>query len=78
MRNQILVGLSHVSSQPAIIPSSRSMLSRDKPLPQNTWNSSRLQEHVFGDQFSTLINFEIILKELIQSGELQRESGSVP
>ena len=30
--------LSHVSSQPAIIPSSRSMLSRDKRLPLNTWD----------------------------------------
>ena len=39
--------------QPAIIPSSRSMLSRDKRLPLNTWNSSRLQENVCGNQFST-------------------------
>ena len=70
--------LSHVSSQPAIIPSSRSMLSRDKRLPLNTRNSSGLQENVFGNHFSTLINSEIILKELIQSGEIQRESGSVP
>ena len=70
--------LSHVSSQPAIIPSSRSMLSRDKRLPLNTWSSSGLQENVFGNQFSTLINTEIILKELIQSGERQGESVSVP
>ena len=45
--------LSHVSSQPAMIPSSRSMLSRDKRLPLDTWNTSVLQENVFGDQFST-------------------------
>ena len=57
--------LSHVSSQPAIIPSSRSVLSRDKRLHLNTWKSSGLQENVFGNQFSTLINPEIILKELI-------------
>ena len=32
--------LSHVSSQPVIIPSSRAMLSRDKRLPLDTWNQS--------------------------------------
>ena len=45
--------LSHVSSQLAMIPSSRSMLSRDKRLPFDTWNSPGLQENVFGHQFST-------------------------
>ena len=39
--------LSHVSSQPAMIPSSRSILSRDKRLPLDTWNQSGLQENVF-------------------------------
>ena len=39
--------LSHVSSQPAMIPSSRSMLLRDKRLPLDTWNQSGLQENVF-------------------------------
>ena len=32
--------LSHVSSQPAMIPSSRALLSRDKRLPLDTWNQS--------------------------------------
>ena len=36
--------LSHVCSQLAMIPSSRSMLSRDKRLPLDTWNQSRVQE----------------------------------
>ena len=45
--------LSHVSSQPAMIPSSRSLLSRDKRLPIDTRNQSGLQENVFGNQFST-------------------------
>ena len=36
--------LSHVPSQPAAIPSSRSMLSRDKCLPTDTWNTSGLQK----------------------------------
>ena len=43
--------LSHVSRQPEMIPSSRSLLSRDKRLPLDTWNQSGLQENVFGNQF---------------------------
>ena len=39
--------LSYVSSQHAMIPSSRSVLSRDKRLPLDTWNTSGLQENVF-------------------------------
>ena len=45
--------LSHISSQLAMIPSSRSLLSRDNRLPLDTWYQSGLQENVFGDQFST-------------------------
>ena len=45
--------LSHVSSQPVMIPSSRSLPGRDKRLPLDTWNQSGLQENVFGNQFST-------------------------
>ena len=45
--------LFHVSSQPVMIPSSRSLLSRDKRLPLDTWNQFRLQENVVGNQFST-------------------------
>ena len=44
---------SQVSSQPAMSPSSRALLSRDKRLPLDTWNQSGLQENVFGNQFST-------------------------
>ena len=46
-------GLSHVPSQPEVIPSSSSMLSRDKRLPFDTWNAFGLQENVLGNQFST-------------------------
>ena len=35
--------LFYVPSQPAAIPSSRSMLSRDERLPLDTWNTSGLQ-----------------------------------
>ena len=41
--------LSHVSSQPVMIPSSRALLSRDRRLPLDTWNQSGLQENVFGN-----------------------------
>ena len=41
------VRLSCVYSQPAMIPSSRSTLSRDKRLPLDTWNTSGLQENVW-------------------------------
>ena len=57
--------LSHVSSQPAMIPSTRSMLSRDKRLPLDTWNTFRLQENVFGDTIAAdMITCEI--RQLIQ------------
>ena len=45
--------LSYVPNQPAAIPSSCSMLSRDRRLPFDTWNTSGLQENVFGNQFPT-------------------------
>ena len=45
--------LSRVLSQPVGLPSSRPMLSPDKRLPLDTWNTSGLQENVFGNQFST-------------------------
>ena len=44
--------LSYVSSQPAMVPSSRSMLSRVKRLPLDTWSTSGLQEKVFGNLFT--------------------------
>ena len=47
--------LCYVPSQP-MIPSSRSMLSRDKRLPRDTWNTSGLQENVLVNQFSTFVS----------------------
>ena len=41
---------SYVPSQPATLPSSRSMLSRDKRLPLDTWITSGLQENAVGNQ----------------------------
>ena len=59
--------LSYVPSQPAAIPSFRSMLSRDKRLPLDTWNASGPQENVFflETNFLHLIRPEIIIKEFI-------------
>ena len=46
-RNRIVCGkFSHVPSQPAGIPSPRSMLSGDKRLPIDTWNLFGSQENV--------------------------------
>ena len=56
--------LSHVSSQLAMIPSSSSMLSRDKRLLLDTGNQSGLQENVLETNILRLIHPDIILKEL--------------
>ena len=40
---------SHVPSQPAVIPSPRSMLSRDKRFPLDTWNLFEPHGNVFGN-----------------------------
>ena len=57
--------LSHVSSQPVMIPSSRSLPSRDKRLPIDTWNESGFQDNFFFFEinFLRLIQPEIILVE---------------
>ena len=39
----------HVPSQPALVPSPRSMLSRDQSLQLDTWNFSETQGNVFGN-----------------------------
>ena len=46
----------HVPTQPAANPSSRSILSRDKRLPLDIWNTFPLQENVFCNQFSTVFS----------------------
>ena len=69
--------LSHVPSQPAVIPSSRSTLSRDKRLPLDTWNQSGLQEKVFGNQFSTF-DSPRDHPQRIQHDDVQRIREAVP
>ena len=72
--------LSHVPSQPEVIPSSSSMLSRDKRMPFDTWNAPGLQENVFDNQCSTTglyrnpsqgIHYDVV-------HETRRETESVP
>ena len=65
--------LSHVSTQPVMIPSSRALLSRDKRLPLDTWNQSGLQESVFGNQFSTFDS----PRDFPQRTQLSKEEGGI-
>ena len=44
--------LSHVPSQPAVVPSPRSMLSRDRSMPLDTRNLSGTQGNAFGNPLS--------------------------
>ena len=69
--------LSHVPSQPEVIQISSPMLSRDKRLPFDTWNSPGLQENVFGNQFSTFDSFRNHHQE-IHHCTTPRETGSAP
>ena len=69
--------LSHVSSQPAMIPSSRALLSRDKRLPLDTWNQSGLQENAFGNRFSTF-DSPRDFPQRFQSDDVQRNRTAVP
>ena len=68
--------LSYVPSQPTVIPSPRSKLSCDERLPLDTWNTSGLQENVFGNQFSTF-DSPRDHHQGIHSCASQRERGSV-
>ena len=68
--------LSHVSSQPVMIPSSRTLLSREKRLPLDTWNQSGVQENVFGNRFSTF-DSPRDLPQRTQSDDVQRNREAV-
>ena len=68
--------LSHVSSQPTMIPSSRALLSRDKRLPLDTWNQPGLLENVFGNQFSTFDSHRDY-SQRFQSDDVQRNRTAV-
>ena len=64
--------LSHVSSQPEVIPSSSSLLSRNKRLPFDTWNAPGLQENVFlVINVLQLVCPEILLKEFTMMSHMK-------
>ena len=69
--------LSYASSQLAMIPSPCSLLSRDKRLHLDTWNTSGLWKTFLVINFLRLIHPEIILKELTLA-HTKRERGPVP
>ena len=69
--------LSHVSSQPVMIPSSRGLLRRNKRLPLDTWNQSGLQENVFGNEYSTF-DSPRDYSQSIQSDDVHRNRKAVP
>ena len=69
--------LSHVSSQLAMIPSSRYLLSRDKRLRHDTLNQSGVQENVFGNQFSTF-DAPSDHSQRIQSDDVHRNREAAP
>ena len=70
--------LSHVSSQLAMIPSSSSMLSRDKRLLLDTGNQSGLQENVLETNILRLIHPDIYHPQRTQSNDVQRNREAVP
>ena len=65
--------LSHVSGQPEVIPSSRSMLSRDKRLPLDTWNTSVLQGN-----FLVINILHLIHPKIIFAGDDEQNKSTVP
>ena len=78
MLNQTKVeGLSHVSSQPDMIPSSHSLLSRDKRLPFDTWNRLGVQENVSVNQISTFDSPQD-LRQIISFDDVQRNREAAP
>ena len=69
--------LSDVPNQPATIPSSRSMLSRDNRLPLDTWNQSGPPGKTFlVIIFQRLIRPKIIFKEFIFTGSVPVHMGT--
>ena len=60
-----------------MIPSSPSLLSRDRGLPLDTWNQSGSQDNVFGNQFSTFHSPRDHLQR-IPSDDVQRDQEAAP
>ena len=75
--------LSHVPSHPAVVPSPRSMLTRDQSMPPDTWNLSGTQGNMLGNPramfVSSQISYQGILHATNQSAtggvRVQRSTG---
>ena len=69
--------LSHVPSQPAVVPSPRSMLSRDRRMPFDTWSLSGTQGNVFGNPRYMLDSSQIPYQGILHSTN-QSATGRIP
>ena len=69
--------MSHVPSQPAVVPSPRSMLSRDRSMPLDTWNLSGTQGNVFGNPRSTFGSSQTPYKGILHFTN-QSATGAIP
>ena len=59
--------VSHVPSQPAVVPSPRSRLSRDKWMPIDTWNLSEPQGNVFGNPRPMFVSLQTLCQGILRS-----------
>ena len=69
--------LSHVPSQPAVVPSPRAMSSRDQSLRLDTWNLSGTQGNVFGNPRAVIDSTQIPYQGILHSTN-QSATGGIP
>ena len=68
---------SPVPSQRAIVPSPRSMLSRDRSLPLDTWNLSETQGNVLGNPRFMFDSSQTLYQGILHSTNLSA-TGAIP
>ena len=68
--------LSHVPSQPAIVPSPCGMLSRDQRLRPDTWNLSGTQGNVFGSPLAPIDSSSTPYRGMFHSWNLNATDGA--
>ena len=69
--------LSHVPSQPAVVPSPRSMLSRDQSMPPETWNLSGREGNVLGNPRAMFGSSQIPCQSILHASN-QSATGGIP
>ena len=67
--------LSHILSQAAVVPSLRSMLSRYRRLPLDTWNLSGTQGNVYGNPRAVLDSSQTLHEGILHSMNQSATSG---